>query len=86
MDPNNALIHVLTGILREGWELPANQQSHELDRCATILLKRVRAGDSYGSILSYVMELRNSLRLRSAEHHRDIEIADRVVALVRNIR
>ncbi len=86
MDPDDALIHVLKLILCEGWKLPANQQSDEVDRCATILLKRIRAGDSYESLVSYVLQLRNSLRLRTSERSLDTEIVDRIVALTRNVR
>jgi hypothetical protein len=86
MDPDNALIHVLTIILRECWKLPVNQQAAELDRCATVLLKRIRAGDGYGSLHSYVIQLRNSVGVRTLNNHGDTEIADRVVALVKNVR
>jgi hypothetical protein len=86
MNRDDPLIHVVKVILCEAWKLPANQQSDELNRCAAILLKRARVGDSYQSLVSYVTHLRNWLRLRTSEVSIDAEIAERIVALVRNVR
>jgi hypothetical protein len=86
MRHDDPLIYVLKLILCEGWKLPANQQSDEVNRCATILLKRIRAGDSYPSLLSYVTQLRNSLGLRTSEPSIDTKIVDRIMALARNVR
>ena len=86
MDHEDPLTHVLKIILCEGWKLPANQQSEELDRCANILLKRIRAGDSYESLLSYVIQLRGTLGLRVSEPATENEIVERIIALARSVR
>ena len=85
MQPDDPLIHVIKIILREGWKLYPNQQEVELEKCAMILLRRIRAGDAYPSLLSYISQLGTSLGVRSSQNT-DGEMVERIIAIVRNAR
>jgi hypothetical protein len=85
MQPGDPLVHVAKIILREGWKLFSDQREVELEKCAAILLKRIRAGDAYPSLLSYISQLGSALAVRSSQNA-DGEMVERIMALVRNVR
>jgi len=85
MQPDDPFIHVIKIILHEGWKLYPGQQEVELEKCAVILLRRIRAGDAYASLLSYISQLGMSLGVRSSQT-RYGEIVERIIAMTRNAR